>query len=131
MAHQSESEEAGIGYEQSFAATLDVADCFLVSESIRAAVSDTGATANLARARWLEHRGRILQRKEYRRVTTYPASARFGFGGGRPGAGRRAADTPVRIAGSRSKFAVFALDADILALLREGALEALGGQLIF
>ena len=35
----------------------------------------------------------------------------------------------MRIAGCKGAFAAFVLDADIRSLLREGALEALGGQL--
>ena len=41
---------------------------------------------------------------------------------------RRAADFPVGIAGSRDKLSAFVFDADISALLRKGALEALGAQ---
>ena len=44
---------------------------------------------------------------------------------------RRAADTPAGVAESKGKFTAFALDADISALLRKGAAEALGGQLDF
>ena len=102
---------------------------FLVSESDSAAVSDTGATAGLARFRWLEHYSLILQRGGNRQVTTYPASARFRFGDGHLGEVCRAADIPVGFAGGKGKFATFALDADIPELLRKGALEAARGQL--
>ena len=42
-----------------------------------------------------------------------------------------AADITVGIAGSKGTFTAFVLDADIPALLRKGALEALAGQLDF
>ena len=60
---------------------------------------------------------------------SYPARARFKFGEGRFGEARNAADSPAGIVGGRGKFAAFFLGADIPALLRTGALEALGGQL--
>ena len=62
-------------------------------------------------------------------MSTYPASARFRFGGGRPGEVRHATDIPEGNAGKQGKFAASALDAETPALLREGAMEALGGQL--
>ena len=51
------------------------------------------------------------------------------FGNGRLGGVRRAADITAGIAGNSGAFAEFVLDKDILALLRKGATEALGGQL--
>ena len=44
---------------------------------------------------------------------------------------KHAADIKVGVAGRRGAFTAFVLDADIPAVLREGALEALGGQLDF
>ena len=68
-----------------------------------------------------------MSRKGYQNVSASPASARFRFGGGRLGAGRHATGIPVGIAGGKGAFAAFALDAEIPALLRKGALEVLGG----
>ena len=61
-------------------------------------------------------------------VSTYPTSARSKFGDRRLGNVRHAADINVGIAGRRGAFAAFALEANLPALLRGGALEALGGQ---
>ena len=94
-------------------------------------VSETGATANLARFRWLEHRNRFLEGEGYQKVSTYRSSARFRFGDVRLGGVRHAVDIPVRIAGSTGEVTAFALGANIPALLREGAFEALEGQLDF
>ena len=43
--------------------------------------------------------------------------------------GCHAVDIPADIAVDAGKFAAFALEADVPALLRQGASEALGGQL--
>ena len=59
----------------------------------------------------------------------YPARARFQSGNGRLGEVRSAADIPVGVAGGRGKVAAFLLETGIPALLRRGALEALGWQL--
>ena len=53
---------------------------------------------------------------------------KFRSGDGRLGEVRQAAGIPVGIAGNRGRFTAFALGADISALLRKGAAEALGGQ---
>ena len=57
--------------------------------------------------------------------------ARFKFGGGRLGEVRCAADTKVGMVGRRGALAAFVLKADAPALLRQGAIEALGGQTDF
>ena len=82
---------------------------------------DNGAAANVVCLRWLEHHNRVLQRKGFLLVATYPAFARFKFGDGRLGEVRRAADASVGIA----------LEVDIPAVSRQSALEAVGGQLDF
>ena len=61
------------------------------------------------------------------RVTTYPTRARFEFGGGRMGYAHFSADIVVGIVDSKGNMTVSALDADIPAFLREGAMEAFGG----
>ena len=103
----------------------------MLAESDSIAVSDTGAGPNLVCFSLLQPHNRILRREESPRVSTQLASARFRSGDGGLGEGRRAADTPVGIAGNKGEFAAFALEADIPALLRKGALEARGGRLDF
>ena len=126
---QSERKEANSDNEQSPATALDVGGLFLVSESESVAVLDTGATANHARFRGLEHHNRISQRRGYLPATTYPDSAQFGLGDGRVGRVRRAVGIPAGTAGSAGRLTTFAPHADIPALLRKGALEASGKQL--
>ena len=65
------------------------------------------------------------------RAEPCPARAIFKFGDGDLGAVRRAANILVAIAGGRGKFTASLLEAAIQALLRRGALGALGGQLAF
>ena len=47
-----------------------------------AMVLDTGAAGNLARFRWLGNRNSPFKKRGLPRVSTYPAGARFKFGGG-------------------------------------------------
>ena len=101
----------------------------MVSQEDSAVVLDTGARANLVRFSWLQRHNRILERRGIPRVTTYPSQARFRFVYGRLGEVRYAADIPVGIAGNTGMFTASVLEADIPALLRKGAMEALGGQL--
>ena len=61
-------------------------------------------------------------------ISTQPAQARFKFGDGRMGDVEIAADITAGIAGPKGAFTDFALDAEIPALLRKGALEALRGR---
>ena len=121
--------ETGSTRDQSFAAPIDMGDLFLVSQADSVAVLDTGATANLVRASWLARHNRIVEGYGIPRAPTYPSTARFVIGDGRLGEVSHAADIPGGIAGNKGKCAAFALDADIPALLRKGAMEALGGQL--
>ena len=83
------------------------------------------------RARRPTSRASDLRKMGAPEVSTYPAMARFKFGGGRFGGVRYAADIKTVIAGRRGAFTSFALGADIPGLLRGGAIEALGGQLDF
>ena len=117
--------------EQSFAATADVEDLYLVSQEAREVVLDTGATAKLACFSWLARHNRILGRRGIPRVTTCPSKATFRPGDGCLGEARHAADIPVGVAGIRGRLTAFAPEADIPALLRSRAMEALGGQLDF
>ena len=92
-------------------------------------ILETGATANLARFRWLESHNSLLGKRGLPWVSTYPARARLTFRDGRSGEVRYAADITAGIAVSQGSFTAFVLDADTPALLRGGALEALSGQL--
>ena len=94
-------------------------------------VLNPGATANLVCSRWPARHNRILDWRGIPRVTTYPSKARSRFADGRLGEVRHAADIPVAIAGYRGMRTAFVLEADIPALLRKGAMEAIGGQLDF
>ena len=95
------------------------------------AVLDSGAAANLVSIKWSEHRNKISERWGIQRAETFPRRAQFKSGDGRLGEVRCAADIPVGTAGKRGTFAALVPEANILALLREGALEALGGRLDF
>ena len=92
------SKEAGSGCGQSFPATLDAGGLFLASKGDSAVVLDTGATANLACCRRLEHHNRLLEKNEYQSVSTYASTARFRSGDGRLGDVRHAADIPLGVA---------------------------------
>ena len=94
-------------------------------------VLDAGATANLVCYKWLENHNSFLERQGLEKAVPYPSNARFKFGDGRMGEVKHAADIKVGIAGCKGTFTAFVLDADIPALLRKGALDALGAQLNF
>ena len=96
-----------------------------------AAALGAGATANLVRFSGLARRDSIPEKNGFPIVTTCPSRARFRFGDGRLGEVRRAADSPVWVAGNKGKFTAFVLAADIPSLWRTGGMEALAGQLNF
>ena len=117
--------------EQSFSASPDSGCQLVCARDDSVVVLDTGATANLVCFRWLSRHNSPLEQKGFLRVLTYPAQARFKFGDGRTGNVCFAADITEGTAGAKGALTAFALDADIPALLRKGALEALAGQLDF
>ena len=90
--------------------------------------SQTGAAAKLVCSKCLENHNSLSGRRELPRVSTYPASARFKFGGGSLRKERSAADITIGAAGLRGALAAFAPEAGIPALLRKGALGAPGGD---
>ena len=92
---------------------------------------DTGATANLVCFSWLAHHNSILEKHEFPKVTANPSEARFGFGDGRFREVCRAAEIPAWVAGNKGKFTASVLGGGVPALLRQGAMEALGGRLDF
>ena len=75
----------------------------------------------------MERHNKVSARWGAHRAETYPACARFKFGDGRLREIHCAADSLAGIAGSRGEFTAFALEADIIALFRKGALAAQGG----
>ena len=79
----------------------------------------------------LVRRNSISGQNGYPTVPTYPPLARFRPEDGRPGVVRHAADIQLGIAGNADKFSAIVLDADIPALLRKRATEALCGELAF
>ena len=83
-------------------------------------VLDAGAAASLGCYEWLERRNSILERRGVPCAEPHPACAGFDLGDGRLGDVRYRSEISAGIAGGRG---------NILALLRKGALEALGGQL--
>ena len=103
-------------------------ELFRASDSDSLVVVGTGATANLVCLCWPARRNRTLGRERYRKVSTYPSSARLRFGDGRLDEVRQTADIPAGIAESAGKFTPFALDAGFPALLRKDAWGVLGGE---
>ena len=120
--------------EQAYATTLDVGGQFISMGADCRAVLDSGDTADITVSKCLGHHSKISQRRGVPRAEAYPARARFKladwamYGDGRLGDVRCAADFPLGIAGDRGKRSAFVLKTDIPALLRIGALEALGGR---
>ena len=84
-------------------------------------VFNAGATASLVCFKWLGRRNSHLQKMGTPKVNTYPKLARFELGDGIIGDVRSVADIAAGIAGRRGTFTVFALGADIAALLYFGA----------
>ena len=103
----------------------------MVSRASSVVVLDTGATANLVCRAWVANRNLFLGELGMEKVRLYPSAARFKFGDGRIGEVQYAANITVGIAGRKGTFTAFVMDAEIPALLRKGALEALGAQLDF
>ena len=101
---------------QSVPATLDLFGQF----------SAVGA-GNSVSAKCLGRRNSVL--KQFVLKHAFPARARFKFGAGLLADMRFAADIPAGIAGGRGEIAAFSSGEDIPAVLREGSLGALGGQL--
>ena len=124
----SEREQGGPMGKQSFPTTLDLDCMFVFAEADSVAAFGAGANAHFACSRLLERRNRILERTGLLRVSTYPACARFRFGGGRLGAVRHTADIAVGKANNAGEFTAPAPEAEIPALSLKCALEPLGGQ---
>ena len=114
-----------------FATTPEMGRQFVCVHGDCVVALDAGATANLLCCERFGNRNSHLQKRGTPQVSTYPKKAHFEFGDGRIGEVHYAADLKVGIAGRRGACAAFAPGADIPALLRKGALEALGGQLDF
>ena len=117
--------------EQSISTTSEAGSQLLRMREGRVVISDTGATADLVCLRWLIHHNSRPEKMGRPPGATYPAKARFKFGGGRMGDVRHDADISAAIAGAKGNFTASVFDADIPLLLRQGALGALGEQLVF
>ena len=120
--------EAGNRCKQSVATAMDAGDAFMVSQEDSVAARASCATADLVCSSWLARRNRILELRGLPREPTCPARARVRFGDGRFGEVRRAAKSPVGITGNKGAFTAFALERGSPASVRNGAMEALGGQ---
>ena len=101
------------------------------SQSESAVVLETGTTADLVCYKRLGNRHLFSGKQGFAEAAPYTSAAQFKFGDGRIGEVKRAADFKVVNAGCQGAFAKFVLGAEIPALLRKGALEALGAQLDF
>ena len=87
---------------------------------------DTGASAKLVCLKWLRHHNSLLAKFGYPAAAPYSAKANFTI---RNWQVHHAAGVLVAIAGRRGMSNAFPVVADILALLRKGASEAMGGGL--
>ena len=94
-------------------------------------ILDTGASANLVGASWLNNHNAILKASGRPQAKITPAFATFRCGDGRVGDVRRAAIIPIAIAGHTGHFMAYVVDAEIPALLGKEALETLGSHLDF
>ena len=90
---------------------------------------DSGATANLDCFDLLSRHNSVLWKWGIPPAQPYPARGRFKFGNGRLREVRFSASIPVGMSGGRGRSRAFALGAHVPALLRKGALEALGARL--
>ena len=117
--------------EQSFPTAMESGGEFLAPPSEGAVALGAGATANLVRHKWLANQNVISGKQVLEKAVPYSFSVRFKFGDGRIGEVQHESDIEVGIAGCRGAFMAFVLDAETPALLRKGALGALGAQLDF
>ena len=113
----------------SFSATVEVGGRFARAHGDSVVVLLAGTAANLVCFKWLGNHISLPRKTGGPKVNTYLAMARFRFGDSRIGDVRYASDIKVGTPGSSGAVAAFVLEADVAALLRAGALEALGGQL--
>ena len=94
-------------------------------------IIDTGASANLVGAKWLEKHNLILRSIGRPQASVREAFASFRYGDGRVGDVHKAALIPIAIAGCTGQFMAYVVDAEIPALLGKEALETLGAHLNF
>ena len=80
-------------------------------------ILDTGASANLAGADWLNNHNAILKALGRPQAKIAPAFASFRYGDGCVGDVHRAAIIPIAIVGYAGHFMAYVVDADIPALL--------------
>ena len=75
-------EDFGSNRKQSLHTASDSGGQFIVMDAYGALVLHTGAAANLARNKSLEHHKKISERWRFRHAETHPACARVKFGAG-------------------------------------------------
>ena len=117
-----------MGRANRFRTTPSTLNCQEGMDADTAVVLETGGAANCVCFMRLGRRISILERWGVRRTETYYARAHFEFGDSRLGEVRCAVEILAGTAGGRRKFTAFALEADIPALSRKGASEALVGS---
>lgn len=88
-------------------------------------IIDTGNSANLVGAKWLNNHNAILRGSGRPLAKITPAFASFRYGDGRIGDARRAACIPIAIVGYAGQLMAYVADADIPTFLGEEALETL------
>ena len=103
---------------------LGVASKSVVRDSV--VIIDTGASANLVGAKWLEKHNLILRSIGRPQASVREAFASFRYGDGRVGDVHKAALIPLAIAGCTGHFMAYVVVAEIPALLEKAALETLG-----
>ena len=108
---------------------MGIASTSVVNDSV--VIIDTGASANLVGAKWLEKRNQILRSIGRPQARVKEAFASFRYGDGRIGNVHKAAIIPIAIAGCAGQFMAYVADAEIPALLGKEALETLGAHLNF
>ena len=115
---------SGRTYGHYLLGALEIGGQFFRAQGDSVIVLDTEGTANLVCVPWLGKHNSYLQRMGFPLTNAYPSTARFKYGDGRVGEVRYAAEIKVGIAGRRASVTALVMDADILALLRWGTLEA-------
>ena len=100
-------------------------------EDCVAVVLETGATGTLVSGKWPDNHNVALDRNEYPELGPYSAQAQFPFRGSRGGPVVLAGDIAIGITGSSGRSTTSVAEADVPAVLRERATEALGGRFDF
>ena len=111
-------EDCGGNCEQSLSNHSDLVDQFALMDADTLAALDASATANLGCSNRLGRHNSIFEQRAFQMLRPIHLVQNSNL-------------VPVGIAGGRGEFTAFELEADIQALSRKEASEALGGQLDF